>query len=145
MSSQKRGWVIGGVILVIVLLCIGCFLVMTLQYTSTISAYAWVQNANDGKVGQPSDLVCQNSQAEAFGRIFQQRYGNSIKITISSFEETDDNTVFEGRIELGEDRLDYEARYYFGEEKGGFLGLINCVEKIELSKPSTLPVNHWGG
>ncbi len=145
-STTNRTWLIGGIFLFVILLCVACFVFMVFQYRSAITAYAWVQIANDGQANEANDMICEGSQAEIFGDAFHARYGDSIKITVSNFEESDRKVTFEGALEIDGDESDYQATFHISDDNGrGFLGLFGCVERIELVDPDTMPIDYFGG
>ncbi|NDJ86434.1 MAG: hypothetical protein GYB66_11140 [Chloroflexi bacterium] len=146
-TSQRR-WLlyIGASALLIVLVCIGCLGFTLTQYSDAITAYAWVQAANNGEADDAHEVICEGSQAALFGAVFYARYGEDAEIRITGFESEEENKVrMEGEIIVEDDTLDYEAIYTIGDGNHGFLGLLDCVVFIEQIQPEPLPRPIWGG
>jgi hypothetical protein len=144
-TSFNRVWLLGSVVFVIVLLCLSCLVFMVARYKVTLAAYAWVGSVNNDKVTAASDMICKGSQAEQFSKVFAKRYGRGVKLSLTKFEERDNQVRLEGQMQTRSGRANYEAVFYMGGQRAGMLGLLRCVERIEQRRPDLLPISNWGG
>lgn len=149
-ESQQRGnrsWLIGGGVIGFVLLCVAGLFFIASQYRTSMTAYAWIQDANSSAADLNS-MLCENAApARRFNIAFTNRYGAGarIDINLSEFDQTDDQVRFVGEIVFDDETEDFEAVFTMGDGDGnGFLGLLGCIERIELLQPDTIPQQFWG-
>lgn len=144
-NSTRRRWTILGGVFVIVLLCIACLAFVITQFREEITAYSWVQIANDGELTEDSEMVCDDSQAEQFSLMFLGRYGEDVELSIDAVEQDDDRIHMTGELKMADRTQTYEAYFYVQNGGTGFLGMLGCVERIEQVEPDAMPTTYLGG
>lgn len=137
-KTNVRVWLIGAVFAAILIL-FGCIIFAVNRYRPALSAYAWIQNGED--------VTCAGSQATYLTRAFQARYGEDVKLSITSVEQEANQVRVLGNLQRAGSRRQsrYEAIFTLGDDEIGFLGLMRCVHHIEQLRPNPLPYFFWGG
>jgi hypothetical protein len=142
-DASNRSFLSRWIVLIVVgaglLAAIGTGLWLLNEYQETATAYAWIQQANDGAADQGGDMICENSPAISYGRMFYFRYGKDIQLTSTDFEEEGTRVRVKGRLDVAGNESDYEAVLHINRGEGGFFGLLGCVTRIEQLQPDILP------
>lgn len=155
-QPKKRGGGAGRTCLIVVVavmaccvLCVGALVVGALSYRPVVPAIMWVAMVQSEGADQTGNIVCPDSDAEAFSVAFAQEYG-----TVTTFEFNDlsvdndnDTTTFQGSFETSDGQnYNFDAVFVIDPDNGqDFLSSFGCVDEINPVEGQQQVVNPIGG